>query len=404
MADDLSPRLPEVPLPDAAPPGVNDHIRPAGPGDNLPRAWPEQAPRPPHPGFWWGLLESILFVFFTQVPGAVVVLALMIVLPMLSPAMARQLHQVRTTEELMSSRIGSVLMMIAFFVTELLVIGVSWLAIRLIVGREWPRRLALRRPGWAHLMLVLAAFPAMSLLGDGSYALMKWLGMPNFGELMQWLGVPGFSDAKLPGMEEMVGLFNAWPATLAVLIVGLGPGIGEELWCRGFLGRGLVGRYGWLGIVPASFFFGLIHVDPRQGMMAMFMGLWLHFTYLTTRSLLVPMLLHFLNNSLSVISSRIPALSQAEQAADTIPVLVYGAAALLLLVVGVTLYRSRARLVGEDGGPPLWRPVYPGVEYPPEGSSTRVVHPRPPLEAGLVVAVVFIGFMVLFVQAVAWGR
>jgi membrane protease YdiL (CAAX protease family) len=388
MTDELPPLLPEVPLSDAGPPDRDEHIRPAGPGD-LPPAWPGEIrqPRPPHPGFWWSLLWCIGFVLGTQVPGAMVFLVILVGASILSPSVAREIQQARGTEGLMATQIGSVAMMVTFFVTEILVIFVSWLVIRLVVGREWPRRLALRRPGWAHFVIVLAAFPALVLLGDGAYALFKWLEVPSLGEL---LGVPD--------MEKMVSVFNQWPAALAVLVIGLGPGIGEELWCRGFLGRGLVGRYGWLGIVPTAFFFGLIHVDPRQGLMAMLMGLWLHFTYLTTRSLLVPMLLHFLNNSLSVVSSRIPALAQAEQQAGTIPGYVYAAAGLLLLAAGWALYRSRARLQAEDGGPPLWRPAYPGVEYPPPDSSTRIVHPRPPLVAALAVAgtlVVFVGSWVL---------
>src|SRR5207253_10760140 len=63
-----------------------------------------------------------------------------------------------------------------------------------------------------------------------------------------------------------------------------------------------------LGIIPGilltSFFFGAIHIDPHQGAMAMLLGIFLHYVYLTTRSLWMPMLLHFLVNSFSVTADK----------------------------------------------------------------------------------------------------
>ena len=46
-------------------------------------------------------------------------------------------------------------------------------------------------------------------------------------------------------------------------------------------------------------------------------------------------------------------------------------------VVALAFYKSRARLAPPPGGAePAWQPHFPGVEYPPPGSDTRVVHPR----------------------------
>src|SRR5262249_9404020 len=103
-------------------------------------------------------------------------------------------------------------------------------------------------------------------------------------------------------MEQMMGLIQQWPMWFAVSSIAVGPAIAEELWCRAFLGRGFVGRYGvFFGVLLTSIFFGAIHVDPHQGTAAIFMGLILHYTYLVTRSLWVPMLLHFTNNALAVV-------------------------------------------------------------------------------------------------------
>jgi membrane protease YdiL (CAAX protease family) len=335
------------------------------------------------------LLWCIAFIVFTQVPPAVPMLLIIFVGAAVRPDLAGGPGGFGA-DALFDSPLGSLALQVGMFSAEVLVIGVSWLVIRLIVGREWPRRLALRLPSVTHVVLVLLAVPAMVLVADGGYYLIRHV-----------LHVPSISDFGVPGMEKMVTVFNSWPAGLAVLIIGIGPGIGEELWCRGFLGNGLVGRYGWLGVVATSFFFGFIHLDPCQGGMAMIMGLWLHFTYLMSRSLLVPMLLHFVNNSLSVISSRIPVLDQLEKQSDTLPLYVYAAGMLFLAAIGYALYRSQPRLVGEAGGPPTWKPAYPGVEYPPPGSGTRVVHPWPSFDAvavALAGCLLFLGSCILAVQ------
>jgi hypothetical protein len=166
----------------------------------------------------------------------------------------------------------------------------------------------------------------------------------------------------------------------------VGPGIGEELWFRGFLGRGLVGRYRLLGILLTSLLFGLIHLEPRQVVYAMFIGVVLHLSYLATRSLLVPILIHTVNNTLSVLTLHSSALQSVDIPAQRIPWHVYATAALLVMAVGWAIWRTRVLLVDQSakGGDP-WRPAYAGVEYPPPDSATRVLHRAPDLWTCLVV-------------------
>src|SRR5262249_41530189 len=210
--------------------------------------------------------------------------------------------------------------------------------------------------------------PALILLANGAYAIARRY-------------LPGISDLGLPGMEEMVRVFGTWPWYLAVLIIGLGPGIGEELWCRGFLGLGLFGRNGVVArVLVASFFFGLIHGDPRQGTMAALMGLFLHYVFLTTRSLFMPMLIHTLNNSTSVLAARFEQLSVIDQEPEQVPLILYAGAAVLLVCILVSLWRTHARLRSErEFEAVLWQPTYPGVEHPPPDCGVVVAYPRPQL-------------------------
>jgi membrane protease YdiL (CAAX protease family) len=265
---------------------------------------------------------------------------------------------------------------IVFLATETLVIGVSLLMLRLVVGREWKRKIAFRTPGFTHTLLALASLPALVLLVNKTFFI-----------LHEDLHLPSF-------IQQVTSMFEAWPWPVAVLIIGVGPGVGEELWCRGFLGRGLVGRYGViLGVIFSSFFFGLIHLDPAQGLMAMAMGFWLHFVYLTSRSILLPMLLHFLNNTAAVVMGRIPGLAAFDEKLPQLPWPVFLVAGLLLTCVAVALIQSRARLVGLDGGASPWRPDFPGVEYPPDDSGARVFRPLPSLTALAAAAFSFLGLV-----------
>lgn len=348
-----------------------------------------QRPRWPHPNFGWSLLWCLLFLFVTQIPGAFVAVAIVLGLFLLAPDML-SLETLGKPEALMKSPAMNVALGGAVFFTELLVIGFSWLIVRLVVGRDWKRQLALCRPSFSHTILALAGFPALVLLGNIAYDVLR-----------RSLHVPSLSDFGLSGMEEMMQIFTKWPWGFSVLVIGLGPGIGEELWCRGFLGRGLIGNYGVvLGIFATSFFFGLIHLDPCQGTMAMFMGLWLHFVYVTTRSLILPMLLHTLNNSFAVLITRVPQLESIEVQPSDIPWMVYVSALLLILGVGYALYQSRARLAGMSPEQALWwRPAFAGVEHPPADSGMRVVHPLPSVTAAALVGA---GFLLFVLASTAW--
>ncbi|HZV07353.1 MAG TPA: type II CAAX endopeptidase family protein [Gemmataceae bacterium] len=420
-----------------------------------------QKPRWPHPSFGWALLWCLLFWIIFQMPSVIIAVLLIVGLAIFSPN-AISSETMKNPADLFKSDVMNVALAVGQFVAEIIGIGFCWLVIRLVVGRDWMRQLAVRRPSVPHTLLALAIFPAFALLGNIAYGLLRTSGhVPSVSDpnpvnlvyfwaavfnvlglalLISWLlagfgwtrrlaarparpadflvtaavlpiltvcivviyeglrralPVSGLESVKLGGMEEMGEVIGKWPWPFAVLVIGVGPGIVEELWCRGYLGRGLVGSHGVvLGVLASSFCFGLIHGDPCQGIMAMVMGLWLHFVYLTTRSLLLPMLLHFLNNSVAVMESRFPILTFLDTKPAEIPVIVYVSAALLLAAGVYALCQSRVRLAPRMQDQPLiWRPAFEGVEYPPAESGMRVVHPLPSPAATVLTSVTFLLFM-----------
>jgi membrane protease YdiL (CAAX protease family) len=375
----------EIPEPNSFPPAeaptAGTPFAPAGPAPTDRVAAEPAAARPPRPGFWAALLWCLVFLLLVNGTVLAVAGAAFVVRSARGfrlPADAAQLPLAELLERPGVADALSDALAPALLIAEVLSVGFALGVIRLVVGREWPRLLALRRPGLHHVVLVLLALPAVLILPSGVAELAQRV-LPSAGN-----------------MEALKDLFRHWSWWFGVLVIGLAPGVGEELWTRGFLGRGLVGRYGWVaGVLLTSALFGLMHVDPPHAVATAVMGVWLHFVYVTGRSLWLPILLHFVNNALGVLvvlpaGPVVPGFQALERAAEQSPVLVYATASLLVAGVAWALYQSRARLVSvvPEGGV-AWRPPFAGVEYPPAGSGTVVVRPWPDRRAaGLVAAAV----------------
>lgn len=374
MAEDIRPFLPtNPPLPD--PPGpLPGSVPPPLPAEDIPFLLP--APRPPHPNFWFAVLWCLGILVVTQlVPGILgVIIFFVLAANKIKPEMVQNSSAMMRMPEYAQAMLPSLLL------SQLLSVAMAWLAVRLIVGREWPRILAVRWPSWSHLVLTLLGLPGLMVVSMAVDAVARQV-FPS-----------------LFNLDELMTMFGQWPLPLAVLIIGVGPGIGEELWFRGFFGRGIVSRHGVvIGILLTSLLFGVIHLEPRQACAAGVLGVFLHFSYLYSRSLLVPVLIHMANNSLAVLSMHVPALQAIDAPPEQIPWYIYAVGAILVAAVGWAFYRGRAELVDVPDSPaPPWRPPFPCVEYPPPDTATRVHKPTP----GLAAWVIALSGFVLFVSVV----
>jgi membrane protease YdiL (CAAX protease family) len=375
-----------------AAPGVEspprDEVFPAGEPADPGRVVAEvPAARPPHPGFWGALLWTLFYGGGLQLALAIVFGVLAVVVRVATSANPRdllaRLHTPgfqQTAEFKDIETLGQGLFLAAFSPIGL---ALGLLLIRLTSGGQWRRRIAFRAPGVVHLVLAILGTPALVILSSGVYELAVKSGVPTFHY-----------------QAELVELFSRFSVTFGVLVIAVGPALAEEFWFRGFLGRGLVARYGYVGgVLLTSFFFGLMHLDPPHVLATFVMGICLHCAYLATRSLWVPILLHFLNNLLAVLGSTVWKGTAVGGAVDEPGAALYPAAFLLGVAVGWAFYRSRSRLVsGPDGGPVGWQPDFPGVEYPPPGSGARVVHPWPGWPGLVAVAAA----LAVFAAACVW--
>lgn len=238
------------------------------------------------------------------------------------------------------------------FGAQVVSLGLIALVLPRRIGRDWKRQIGVRRPPVAHVILVVLMLPGFIICASGLAYAMEMLGA-----------------RRLDSADALRDVFSAWPIWMTVLTVGVGPGVVEELWCRGFLGRGLSARYGLaVGVVLTSLLFALMHLQPAYVLVYGAMGAFLHFTYLASRSIWVPILLHTLNNGMGAVMHVNKVLLRLDPAPGTVVPVVYLAAASLLLFGCIAMWTGRVVVRGPKLKEPTFVPESPGVSLPPPGS------------------------------------
>ncbi len=152
--------------------------------------------------------------------------------------------------------------------------------------------------------------------------------------------LPEMSEATKLAMEQML----KGPVWIVLLSVSVFAPFFEEWLCRGIILRGLLKKMkpGW-AIVISALVFGLIHMNLWQAIPAFIIGTILGYVYYKTGSLKLTMLMHCVNNTLSVILSRIPGLEDVEFFAEImspwayVPMIIAFAVA---LACGLVIIRS----------------------------------------------------------------
>ena len=161
--------------------------------------------------------------------------------------------------------------------------------------------------------------------------------------------LPEMSEARKMAMEQML----KGPVWIVLISVSVFAPFFEEWLCRGIILRGLLKKMkpGW-AIVISALIFGLIHMNLWQAIPAFIIGTILGYVYYKTGSLKLTMLMHCVNNTLSVILSRISGLEDVEFFAEImspwayVPMIIAFAVALacgLLIIRSIPLTQSPFR-------------------------------------------------------------
>jgi membrane protease YdiL (CAAX protease family) len=372
--DDILDALPAEPL---SAPAVSEEA---------PLVYPVEPPlpRPVRPGpnifmalVWWLL---VLVAQFVITIGAVVVLVIV----------AMVTKGPREFQESMKNSGPNAFFDLPGAITVLFVTGgsailfVAGAIVAILFRAQVRRKIALRGFSVVQLAIIVLMVPPTMLVGGEIQTLAGKI-LPHFG-----------SNAEL--YEKLSQ--QSW---LAILVAGcLLPAMGEELFFRGFLSRGLLAQHGWLcGTLFTASLFGLMHLDPPQVVGVTVLAFGFQVAFLSTKSLVAPMVYHALNNGLAFTllrfgnDERVKSLGGDDT--TSLPPMLFATALMAFLALGWLLWETRTRWVLPDGH--TWSPGYITGEMPPAhlGAVPRLTWPR---TWAVVAAILAYG---VFVGTLAWA-
>ncbi|MCO6046673.1 tetratricopeptide repeat protein [Aeoliella sp. ICT_H6.2] len=210
-------------------------------------------------------------------------------------------------------------------------------------------------------------------------------------------GLPALPLGYTSYLDELFEALGDQPWYLGFVVICLLPGVCEELFFRGFLGRGLLARYGPVGgIAATSLLFGLFHIDPIQVSYTIVLGIVLHCVYLWSRSLWGPMILHILFNSTSLLACKLQynGIYYFGGPDEVVQVPFYLTAASCLAIVAIAIVMKQTKVVFQsaDRDQTEWNPGYCTTVTPPEsfaGVATQENAGRKAIVAACVACVIF---------------
>ena len=152
-------------------------------------------------------------------------------------------------------------------------------------------------------------------------------------------------SVMLPDMPETLKksleLLMDGPLWAALLSVSVFAPLFEEWLCRGLVLRGLMKHMNPTGaILVSAAFFAILHMNPWQAIPAFLLGIFFGYVYYRTGSLKLTMLMHCVNNTFSLLLSKIPGLEDIESFMDILSPWAYAGiyvACVLMLASAVIL-------------------------------------------------------------------
>lgn len=247
------------------------------------------------------------------------------------------------------------------------------------------RKLNFAAPSLTQLVILLATTVSLALFGNYVQALIH----TQFVHFLE-VNSPDLLDYVEAQMQFLLSLGKAslWILLFFLAVV---PAVGEEFLFRGVVGRGLTARCGIvMGVFITSLLFACVHLYPPQVIALIPLAIFLHVSYLATRSFWAPLLVHFFNNALAGVvmhygpAPEDPLAVVAMQTRDWILMALSG---VFSLVGIIALWSAKTEYVTAKGE--VAAPRYPTVERPP---GPLALKRSAPLSIPLIVA--FLGLLI----------
>lgn len=164
----------------------------------------------------------------------------------------------------------------------------------------------LKIPHWKEILLFVAGIIILTPL------LQSYLYIQNYfiDELAKGSSIINSIKESLDYMNDflekaygdLLSVSNIFEGILVVLVIALTPAVCEEFMFRGFIQRSfeLKIKPFWAALITAVFF-GLYHFNPYGIIPLIMLGLYFGFAAYMSNSIVIPVLLHFLNNFTAVM-------------------------------------------------------------------------------------------------------
>ena len=144
--------------------------------------------------------------------------------------------------------------------------------------------------------------------------------------------------------NELSGFYSSVPLLLSLIIMGVMPGVCEEALHRGLILHTVRNRNNdAITLIVMAVIFGVFHLDPYRFLPTAVIGLVLTWIMLKTGNILLPMLFHAINNSVTAF------ISYGADTSQTVsPSLSVTGAWLILCAASPFLFFAAARLLNKD--------------------------------------------------------
>jgi len=167
--------------------------------------------------------------------------------------------------------------------------------VRLREGADFRQRIGWESPTREQVVYSLATVIPIAILGDVVYDSARVIWTGTEGKL------PFAAALRETSLEHLYHTFQGVSFPVLVVALALGPAIGEEIIFRGVIGRRLIAALGTVqGVALTSVLFALAHGSVPHALATLPVAVLLHWLYLQTGTVWIPVMVHGCNNLLAL--------------------------------------------------------------------------------------------------------
>jgi hypothetical protein len=253
------------------------------------------------------IITSVIFVL---------ILGILLAVPFYGPDVLKDLGKIETSTE------PNIISLAKYFqiVSQFGIFLVPIFIFAFLDGRNISRYLSINiKPAFKTLIFaalaIIAAVPLINYLGE----LNQQMKLPeSMAGIEHWMKNSEDKAAKLT--ETFLNIKSSGGFLINLIMIGIIPAIGEEFMFRGVLQKLF---HQWtknihFAVIFSAFLFSAMHMQFYGFIPRFLMGVMMGYLFVWSGSLWVPVLVHFINNTIAVLMSYLVNLGLADDSFDTI--------------------------------------------------------------------------------------